>query len=364
MKTLIVCVALLLGSVTEPLLAQKNASENSDDSKSAVYPFTSSYKGFLEPTTLEVKLSKGNVLLLVSRDYAQSRLLQRPDSLVRLFWNEYGGVLEKLPDNTEGTSVHYVLDHEDDPYVLWRKYPPAVAEYAVLGQELVGVKSVQDTLQITVRKAEKQHAEMYLIVNDLRDLPLLFDEIKIKTAHLRRELEARASARKLARSPRIFASYRGDQNFKSSLGLNRLEISLNMSLGYVRGNWATAYSTAFTYQIDGAQFGPRIGMTTQQFFGKNAEGKTAIHEQIFLTAGATKFSKPKVSDVRGEGIRQTSYVTLGYLLKGNGDYYQPQTWRVGLGFKISPRISAETEWYFNGFLNDTSYGLRVAVGIF
>ncbi len=364
MKTSILCIALLLGSVSSPLFAQKNASESSDGSNSTVYPFASAYQGLLQPSTLEVRLSKGNVLLLVSRDYRQSRLVQRPDSLVRLFWNEYGEVLEQLPDNADGASVHYVLDREDDPYVLWRKYPPKVSEYAVLDKELVRVKSVQDTLQVTVRGGDKDAAELFLIVNDLRDLPMLFDEIRIKSAFLRETLEENTKMRKLERAPRVFASYRGDRNFRSDIGINRLEVSLYTSLGYVRGNWATAYSTDLTYQKEGARFGPRLGMTTQQFFGKSDEGKTTVNEQFFLTAGITEFSRSKVDGVKSTSAVQLNHATLGYLLEREGAYYLPNTWRVAIGFNITPRIVAETEWYFNGFLREINYGLRLAVGIF
>lgn len=354
MKKLIICTALLWWSVTGLLFAQKTAT----------YPFTGSYKSLLKSASLEVKLGKGNVLLLLSRDYEQSKMLQQPDSLVRMFWNEYGEVLNNLPDNTDGTAVHYVLGREAEPYILWRKYPAPVAEYAVLGQELVRVKSVQDTLHITVREADKQEADLYLLINDLRDIPLLFDEIKLKTASLRTALEEKVKARKLARAPQVFASYRGDRNLKYDLGSNRLIISLAMSLGYNRGGWSTAYSGDFTYQIEGSRLGPRVGISTQQFYGKNPEGKTQVYEQEFFLLGITQFSRPKTNDNRGEPTRQITHLTVGFLLDQNGGFYEPNTYRIAIGFNIIPRISVETEWYYTGFLQNANYGLRVAVGIF
>lgn len=354
MKKLIICTALLWGSVTGPLVAQKTAT----------YPFTGSYKDLLESTSLEIKLSKGNVLLLIGRDYEQSKLLQRPDTLVRMFWNEYGEVLNGLPDDTDGTAVHYVLDGQEEPAVFWRKYPAPIAEYAVLGQELVRVKSAQDTLHISVREDDKQRAELYLLINDLRDVPRLFDEIRLKTTALRTELEEKVRARKLARAPQVFVSYRGDRNLKYDLGSNRLTISLGTSIGYNQGGWSTAYTTNITYQIEGSRYGPRVGTTTQQFFERNAEGKMQVYQQEFFLLGVTQFSRPKTRDNRGTPTRQTSHLTIGLLLDQNGGYYESNTWRIATGFDITPRISVETEWYYTGFLENVSYGLRVAVGIF
>lgn len=362
MKTSILCIAFLLGSVTSPLFAQKNASESTDDSKSTVFPFANAYSGLLQPSTLEVRLSKGNVLLLASPDYEQSRLLQRPDSLVRLFWNEYGETLDKLPDDTEGTSVHYMLNPEDAPYVLWRKYVPTVSEYTVLDKELIRVKSVQDTLQISIRGDEKQRAELFLIVNDLRDLPLLFDEIRIKTAFLLNTLEKKVELRKLERSNRVFASYRGDRNVRYTRGVDRLESSLKMSLGNVRGQWATGYGVGLSYKKEGAQYGPRFEYMSQQFYRRNGDGKITVDEQGFLMLGVTHFSKPK--DISRENGREVGYLTLGYLTERNGDYYNQNTWRVGLGYTFNPRLSVEGEWYYTGFFKEVSYGLRLVFNVF
>ncbi len=133
------------------------------------------------------------------------KLVQRPDSLVRHFWAESSPIIESLPEETDGISVQFLLN-DDEPQLRWKKYPQGTPDLMVVEKEFVWLKTVQDNLHITVIKAD-QRAEIYLLTNDLKDTPLLFDEMREKRANLLKNMEKRTDPVILDRSSEVYGRY-------------------------------------------------------------------------------------------------------------------------------------------------------------
>lgn len=362
MKRLLVCIALLLGSVTEPLLAQNGQSEPKFDAKLDVESFKKKYSGLLDAASFEVKLSKGNVLLLKGKKYSQLKLMQRPDSLVRQFWAEYSPVIEKLPEDTDGVSVQYTLSDEENPQLRWKKYPQGTPDFMVVDKELVRLKTVQDTLHITVSK-DDQHAELYLLTNDLKDIPLLFDEMREKTAYLLESMEKRSEPLILDRTPEVYGRYVGNRQVQlANFGADMIIISPRVSLGYIRGDWMTSMDIGATLDREKSPIKPTVGYQHQYFFGQNAEGNFKTYQNGFILAGLSFFKKPDKSIIGRKPLVPTGDLTLGYLVHRRGTYYEPNTWRISGGIDLTPNIRVAPEVYFNGAFKNLSPGLRLSVG--
>ncbi len=364
MKNLIIWIALLLGSVTDPLFAQKNEMSLPNQTSALDFEaFRKAYPGFLKPTAFEIQLSKGNRLLLLSKKYSDSRLVQRPDSLVRQFWNQYGSAVAALPEDTDALAVHYVAGDTVAPPLRWKKYPSETAEFAMLDNELVRVKSVQDTLRITIRSADDREADAYLLVNNLRDLPMLFDEIREKTAYLIKALEKKTDPTVLERSPEVYGRYRGDQRVEvTNFGSDMLIISPSVSLGYIRGNWMTSLNAEFTFYLARSLAQPRFGYHHQYFYSRNPEGKTMLHQNGFVLAGLTFFKQTSKTRIENREVKQTGQLTVGYQVLNNGGFYEPNTWRISAGFNLTPVLKIEPEVYFNKAFKNLSPGVRLTIG--
>ncbi|GAB3167139.1 hypothetical protein [Telluribacter humicola] len=364
MQKLIIWVTLLLGSATTPLLAQLGNVNYAFDSRLDAHAFRDEYPNFLNTASFEVQLSKGNRLLLMSRKYSGTRLVQRPDSLVRQFWNEYGRFIEQMPDDTQGTSVHYILEENGAPQLRWKKYPQPASEFSVLNNELVQVKSIQDTLHISVRKDDNRQAELYLLVNDLRNIPMLHEEIREKTAYLIQSLEKKTDPKILERSPEVYGRYLGDRKVQvANFGSDMLIISPSASLGYIRGNWMTSLNGEFTLFMEKSPLKPRIGYQQQYFFNRSPEGQTRIYQNGFVMAGLSFFQKTKDGvRIGNKEVKQTGQLMVGYLVHRTGNYYEPNTWKVSGGLNLTPTLRIEPEVYFNGTFKNLSPGLRFTIG--
>ncbi len=362
MNRLFICIALLLGSVTEPLLAQHGAINYSFDSRLNSDAFKKTYPGLLDATSFEVKLSKGNVLLLKAKKYSQLKLVQRPDSLVRLFWDEYRPAVVGMPEDTDGLSVYYILHDDEDPQLRWKKYPQSTTDFTVVDKELVRLKTVQDTLRIVVNK-NNQAAELVLLANDLSDIPVLFDEMREKTAFLFESMEKRTDPIVLDRSPEVYGRYLGDRQVQlANFGSDMLMISPGASLGYIRGNWMTSLNAGFTFYLEKSKLKPTFGYHHQYFFGRDAEGKTQAFQNGFALAGLAFFKKSDTNIIGRKPVVQTGSLTLGYLVHRRGDYYEPNTWRITGSLNLTPNLKVEPEIYFNGAFKNLSPGVRFTVG--
>lgn len=365
MYKLITMIALLMGSAMVPIWAQKKTDALSEktgvlDSES----FKKDYSGFIAPTTLEVKLSKGNVLLLKSATYSTSKLVQRPDSLVRLFWEQYGSAVESLPETTDATSLLYILGDPTAVPLRWKQFSSSeISEFAVLDNELVKVKTVQDTLRIMVWKEQNKKGEAVLLVNNLRDIPMLFDEIREKTAYLIERLEKKTDPDVLDRSPEVYGRYLGERKVEvANFGSDMLILGPGASLGYIRGNWMTSLNADLAFYFEKSSFQPRFSYNHQYFFDRTPEGKTAIYQNGFVSAGLSFFSKSEKSKIGGKNIKQSGQLMLGYQVVRNGDFYEENTWRISSGLQLTTNLKVEPEVYFNGFFKNLSPGVRLTVG--
>ncbi len=362
MNRLFVCIALLLGGVTKPLLAQLGGVNYSFDSRLDSDAFKKEYPGLLGATSFEIKLSKGNVLLLKAKKYSQLKLVQRPDSLVRLFWDDYRTVVDGIPEDTDGLSVHYALNDNEEPQLRWKKYPQSTTDFTVVDKELVRLKTVQDTLKIVVNKFDRE-AEMLLLANDLSDIPALFEEMREKTAFLFESMEKRTDPVVLDRSPEVYGRYLGNRQVQlANFGSDMLMISPGASIGYIRGNWMTSLGAGFTFYLEKSKLRPTFGYHHQYFFGHDAEGKMKAFQNGFAMAGLAFFKKSNTNIIGRKPIVQTGSLTLGYLVHRRGDYYEPNTWRITGGLNLTPNVKVEPEVYFNGTFKNLSPGLRFTVG--
>ena len=360
MNRLLVCIALLLGSVTESLWAQPDPTFDTELDSEA---FKKEYPGLLDATSFEIRLSKGNILLLKSKKYSQLKLVQRPDSLIRQFWSEYGPIVESLPEDTDGLSVQYLLLDTESPQLRWKKYPQGTMDFMVLDQELVRLKTVQDTLHITVSKAD-QRAELYLFANDLSDIPQLFDEMREKTAYLLESMEKRTDPVVLDRSPEVYGRYLGNRQVQlANFGSDMLIFNPRVGLGYIRGHWMTSLDLAATLYIEKSRIKPTVGYQQQYFFGQNAEGSFKAYQNGFVSVGLSFFKKSEKSIIGRKPLVQTGLLTLGYLVQRRGTYYEPHTWRISGGIDLTPNVRIAPEVYFNGAFKNLSPGLRISVGL-
>ncbi|MPR34029.1 hypothetical protein [Salmonirosea aquatica] len=364
MNRILVCIALLLGSVRDPLLAQNDFPDPNFDTKLDAEAFKKEYPSLLDATSFEVKLSKGNILLLIGKKYSQLKLVQRPDLLVRQFWAEYSPVIEKLPEDTDGTSVQYVLnDDDDEPQLRWKKYPQGTPDFTVVDKELVRLKTVQDTLHITMNKADQQ-AELYLLANDLRDIPLLLDEIREKTTYLLTSMEKRTDPVVLDRSPEVYGRYLGNRQVQLvNFGSDMLIFNPRVGLGYIRGHWMTSLDLGATLYLEKSPIKPTVGYQHQYFFGQNAEGGFKAYQNGFVLAGLSFFKKSEKGTIGRKPVVQTGQLTVGYLVQRRGTYYEPRTWRVTGAIDLTPHLRVAPEVYFNGTFKNLTPGLRLSVGL-
>ena len=101
----------------------------------------------------------------------------------------------------------------------------------------------------------------------------------------------------------------------------------------------------------------------QFLFAKNAQGNLVTYRNDFLTLllGAEPIAGKGKTEGLNFGFFQ--HLSIGYLVRNKGDFYDPHTFRIGTGSInwIEGRVKLEPVFYFHDFFKGITPGLRLSV---
>jgi hypothetical protein len=267
-------------------------------------------------------------------------------------------------DLTQEPALFRVITHMDKPKA-----------YTKMEDELVQVKMDQDTIRIKVLKERSYNAYINLLVNnagDIKNLPP--DAGERSRALIAQAIEKHYKAPIKPNSRHayyaVFNLETGEmvspesKNFHAiRSGSDQLEITLvKPSIAYARGSAFTAFSfgAAFNYAKTRGIYGSRLGFGVywepQFSFRSDSVGKVQSSRNDFLTLRFEERNN-KVNN----NFEFLSTLSISYLIRRSGNYFENNTFRVGMPGLASGRLQIEPEIYFNDFLKNLSPGIRLSL---
>lgn len=280
---------------------------------------------------------------------------------------EADGWLRRIEvDITRNPALFRVTAHSEKPKAFTRT-----------DNELVQVKMDQDTIRIKCHRDGEEYSFINLLLNNAADIRKIAPGTGTKSVALIRQaleknypLPVKYNGRhhyygvfNLQTGEMISPEHKNYHAIKS--GTDQLEITLlKPSLAYARGNVFTGFSfgAAFNYERVKGPKGSRMGLGVywepQFSFGTGANGKIQTFRNEFLTFRAQEF--PRQPHANFEVLKTLS---LGYLIRNSGNYFEKNTFRLGLPGVAAGRLQLEPELYFNDFFKQVSPGLRLSMKI-
>lgn len=328
---------------------------------------------------MQVDLGKGNKMQIEicydrNLDYARNL-----DSLVRIFMHDITKFKDSLSDELAVKRIDYKMTAPDKRQVRITKYPSAGNSFLLANGEVSALKLEQDTINMILADEKpaidrpgsivvwKDYCRISFFVNRLEELPEILtvnnlnDKIKVLRAKYVNWYKEKGvwylKADKTISAKRSggyimdggdYLGFRTDvslQNYKNyfvpgfrlglKLALNNIETVIDKS--------PRQYLVAFYWE--------------PHFIFQNIQGKLQTFRNDFLDL-SFGFGP------QGPGAEKKSQITqfsLGWLVYRQGDYFEKNTFRFGMG-RVSlakNKIFLEPGMYFNNFLRGVTPTVRV-----
>lgn len=360
---------VLITGTTGELFAQAN---QTNAEKTFELPANNIKRRFL------INLDKGNKMQIELTDMDELQYLNNLDSLVRVFISDLEPLKDSLSLSDELLSrrIDYVIDSSGKKKIRILKYSPAGSSFLVNKNDIALLKIEQDSIIITGSRAAKstgilsgRRTELYFFrvaffLNSLNDLSAYLDgRLNEKISSLEKNVNTnwvggRAGQAHIKRDPSITASasggYIGGGDF--------LTLRLSVNAQNYKNYFVPSVSYGFAVITNNNLIRREYGVEGEQHFlfaRNDSTGKLETFRNSFLTISygriAIKNSDSKFSPTL------YPYFSLSYLIRRRGDFYEKNTFKLGLGrfslfggtTKIEPSV------YFNNFFKGVTPSFRI-----
>lgn len=139
-------------------------------------------------------------------------------------------------------------------------------------------------------------------------------------------------------------------------GNEKISGILGFSLTAVRGNVSPSIEAGIAFNRSNQYFNNsfRFYIEKQYFFSRDINNKLTISPNTF---GVFQFCQSE-KRLTGNSLAFAGNLSLGYLFSRKGNWYEKNTWRIGLPVLKNRHISIEPQLVFNGWFKNLSPSLK------
>ena len=139
-------------------------------------------------------------------------------------------------------------------------------------------------------------------------------------------------------------------------GLEKFTPLLGFSMTAVRGSFVPSIQAGFGFNKVNNYFtnSYRFYVEGQYFFSRGADNKLTIDQNSFVGFQFMQSSKKS----SGNALAFEGSVSLGYLFRRSGEWYEHNTWKIGLPVLKNKHLSIEPQLVFDGWFKHMSPSIK------
>lgn len=372
MKKTAFLLLLIAAAFNSHVIAQSYFSPNSTPVSKAIFSPTEPGK---QQCNFFVWLPSKNRIWFDLQQVADLSSLPNLDSL----FMEVGDLLLPMLDSfaADGVVRMIEVDVTREPALFRVTQHNQPQAYTTLHSDITALKIDQDTIRIKIRGFHKDaFCYVSLLLNNAIDITTLAPGTGLKA----RELVINAVEQKYKVNTPVNTWHKyyavvnietgklvSPYSYKAIRSQNKnFTLKAPFSLGFARGQFLTGVSVLAEYHYGnhpGYDWGSDMmfGLAWQPLFGfrQDGNGKTTIQRNDFLT-----LSFMELPYKQHAGFRFVSSLSLGYLVRRQGEIFEANTFKVGLPSLRNGSLFLEPEFYFNNFFKNVSPGIKIRVNVF
>ncbi|HKH63455.1 MAG TPA: hypothetical protein VKA49_21610 [Flavitalea sp.] len=325
---------------------------------------------------IAVDLGKGNKMQIEVAAMEDLRRFANMDSLIRAFLKDIEPLKDSLGDESFSRRIDYVTDSMGLSKIRIQQFKPKGSSFVVREGDAAVLKLEQDTINFigvvpfiakyTFRKAfaDTRYFRVSFFLNDLFDLPQYLD------GNLNKKIES------------LLDNTKSDWNTTAQKGTAFLKTDRSISAKQPGGYLGAGDYLNFRFSVDIQNYkhyfvpsfslGAGLILSTTHFkrdivlswdphffFAKDSLDKLRTFRNDFLTL---TWGQGIVQDYNPRKESHLLFImSLGYLIRRNGDYFEKNTFRIGAGrlSLFGGKTKIEPVMYFDNFFKGVTPGLRL-----
>lgn len=362
-----ICFLMLITGIRGAVFAQNNITKADK---------TFELPGNYADRRFTIDLGKGNKMQIELGNMQDLNRFANMDSVIRVFLSDIEPLKDSLGDEILARRIDYTTDSAGRKKIRIQRHLPKGSSYLVQEGEVAALKLEQDTIHFigtvsyiakyTLRKAftEIRHYRVSFFVNDLSDLASYMDgslNKKIQT------LQNNVSSQWSTTGTKGTAYLKADRSISARLpkgfvaGGDFISSRISVDIQNYKSYFVPSFSLGVGLIFSNSYFKRDIVLSWDPhfFFAKNSQDKLKIFRNDFLTLtwgqGLIRDNEPRKES------HFLFIMSLGYLIKREGNYFEKNTFRIGAGrlSLFEGKTKLEPAIYFDNFFKGVTPGLRI-----
>lgn len=323
-----------------------------------------------------IDLGKGNKLQIELVNLDDLDRFTNMDSVIRIFLRDIEPLRDSLGDGTMSRRIDYFTDTLGLKKIRIQKIQPKGSSFVARDGDVALLKLEQDTLHIlgstsyvakyTLRKAftDTRYYRVSFFLNDIADLATFLGGnlgTKIQALQNTTKPEWNTTAQKGKAFLKTDRSISAKQPAGFVGGGDFLNFRISVDIQNYKQYFVPSFSLGAGLILSTPHFKRDIILSWDPhfFFAKDSQDKLKTFRNDFLTLtwgqGLVKDNEPRKES------HLLFIMSLGYLIKREGEYFDKNTFRLG-GGRLSlfgGKSKIEPVMYFNNFFKGVTPGLRL-----
>jgi hypothetical protein len=364
-----IALLMLTSSITASLCAQSNNSNRSFEVPNDV----------IMNRRFTINLDKGNKLQLEMTDITDLSVAGNIDSVLQVFFTDIAPMKDSLADPLTSKRIDYFIDEKGRKKIRFQQFAPKGASFLVNKNELASLRTEQDTVHIIVyilnapepddlvSDKNKRYYHYTFFMNDVNELQAYFNNntLNDKLNTLRNNVNEKwtpvpgTGTVLLKKDNSITANERKGYSGLSSR--DYITLMGSASIQNYKNYFVPSFSVGakFTFSNNARTFKREFGLFWEPnfLFAKDSSGKLKTYRNDFLTL---TFSQGGITE--HNPLKNFSYsadFSLGWLRRRSGEFFDKNTFRLGIGKIQMLKTTVEPCLYFNNFFKGVTPGIKI-----
>lgn len=325
-------------------------------------------------------LGKGNKMQIELAAIEDLNRVTNIDSLIKVFVVDLRPLKDSLGDEILSRRIDYVVDGTDAKKIRIRQFKENGSTFAVQDGDVAALKLNQDTIHFigsinyiakhTLRKPfnDTRYYRVSFFLNDLLELESYADgSLNKKVQQLQTGLAGNPAREWITTVQKGTAFLKSDRSIyaKAPAGYigagDYLNFRVSVDLQNYKNYFVPSFSLGAGLIISSSHFKRDIVLSWDPnfFFAKDSANKMRSFRNDFITL---TWGQGVVKDYAPRKESHLLFImSLGYLVKRDGEYFEKNTFRIGAGrlSLFSGKTKIEPVLYFNDFFKGCTPGLRL-----